>query len=159
MSPPSLSSFSLVSSLCGWVTLSPTADGPQSWDRELGCKQLWLQESSFVAQRGEKIAPLQPSGQPRKMLIGTAGITYSLVSYTVQTSSSRPPLLSIMFMQQNRLVGLSQNACLSARYLAIFLLIHTAALQKDVLVRALWVPTGRNPTQISLSQKWNLLLT
>lgn len=45
--------------------------------------------------------------------------------------------------QKPRLAGRSQNASLSARCLAIFLLTHRTALQTDTLVRALQVPTDR----------------
>lgn len=53
-----------------------------------------------------------------------------------------------------QLAGLSQNACLSARYLAIFLLNpHNCSAESSS------IPADRSPTQVSSSQTWNLLLT
>ena len=119
------------------------------WDRELGCGQLWLEKSSFVAQGERKLppVPLRTSQGNADWHRGNHILTCPKHAIPIR------PCFPLWLQQKTKLAGLSQNACLSARYLAVFLRIHTT------LQKLLWIPADRSPTQISSSQTWNLLLT
>lgn len=140
-----LLTFSVISSLwVGLVSLSPTADG------------LLCGIGSLAAgDCGYRNPVLWPKGRGNCPLCqGNADWHRGnhILTCPKHTIPIRP-CYPLRLQQKTKLAGLSQNACLSARYLAIFLRIHTT-LQKP-----LWIPADRSPTQISSSQTWNLLLT